>query len=362
VKSITDTNAVQGRLFGFDVQNHRVITPGGILLPGLGRAIDVETDQYGVSRAYVARAQGLFNGTISVVNVDPASGSALWHVDDGPLAPGIPYAIRVKAAGSTVKAYVTSVECTPGGGLQPTLCEGGGALGPQGGFGEGGMEEMMGPPMHCIDCEGGGSGPWRRIMLSKYDVTDPENIALECSQVLSWLTFPGDCNSSTIFANVGMAFSLDRTKLFVANPDQDRVDILDLATDPPNDPILVPVGDEPVDVAVVQTAGDFSQERAYVTNRLGQSVSVLSVATPMLVATIELTAQEPNPPVQPVAIAALADGTRLFVANNQHGTIKVVNIDTDSAFENTVVRTIGVGPAVKRLVLLTLPPLPPPPP
>ena len=76
---------------------------------------------------------------------------------------------------------------------------------------------------------------------------------------------------------------------------------------------------------------------------------------------INLTLLEPNLPVQPVAIAARADGKRLFVANNQHGTIKVVSVDTDFPItENRVVRTIGVGPAAKRLVLLTLPPVPPP--
>jgi YVTN family beta-propeller protein len=160
---------------------------------------------------------------------------------------------------------------------------------------------------------------------------------------------------------MGMALSLDKAKLFVANPDQDRVEVLDVATDTLDDSI--PVGDEPVDVAVVQTAGPFAQERAYVTNRLGQSVSVLSVAPPMWIRNIDLTLLEPNLPVQPAAIAARTDGKRLFIANNQHGTIKVVSIDTDRPLtENTVVKTIGVGPEAKRLVLLTLPPVPPPPP
>ena len=63
----------------------------------------------------------------------------------------------------------------------------------------------------------------------------------------------------------------------MANPDQDRVEVLDTATNL----LLLPisVGDEPVDVAVVRAGGDPTKERAYVVHRVDHTVRIRVTAT-----------------------------------------------------------------------------------
>jgi len=210
----------------------------------------------------------------------------------------------------------------------------------------------MGPI--CIECGGGGGSAWRRLMLSTFDVTDPENIIRECSQVLSWIPIPGTCNSSTVLTNMGMAFSLDKTKLLIANPDLDLVEVLDVETGTLGIPI--PVGDEPVDVVVVRTAGMNGEDRAYVADRLGKSIHIIRVADLSPLATvIDLSDEGAYPLRKPVALAARSDGRRLFVAESTNQTVGVFDIDSESPDPNSRITEMVTGGEATRLILLRLP-------
>ena len=335
---LLDTNVLESRLFGVDIQNHRLLHPSGVTLPGPGRALDVELDSTGQARAYVARKEGEFLGRLAVVNVDPGSVEPLWNLIDSPLLlPGVPAGILVYSFGTPgnpdVRAYVTSVECSPGGGLGPM---------------------QMGGPIHCIEC-GGGGGSWRKLHLAVVDVTDPNAMQVREAHEISSQSVPL-CNSSTILPNVGMAMTISEPRmLFVANPDQGRVEVLDTATDALLAPIALsgtmPV---PVDIAVVEQAGPFGIEAAYVVDSQNQNLRVIDVLTLQQVDIVPLV-DPAFPDPQPVAVAAMSDGTRLFTADSLSGGLSVINIKSDDEDFHKRIGTIAAGGDVRRIVLLALP-------
>jgi YVTN family beta-propeller protein len=70
---------------------------------------------------------------------------------------------------------------------------------------------------------------------------------------------------------------------------------------------------------------------AYISNTYSNSVSVISVATNQIVATIPVGSE-------PVGVAVSADGSRVYVANSSSNNISVIN-----ALTNLVIATINVG-------------------
>jgi hypothetical protein len=342
-------SGTQRRLFGFKAPEHVLLGtaahPAGIPVPDTSTALDLDEDALGKGTAYVAWKWQDSYGKLTLVNVDDPTNNGTWGVSTVGNLPyvGEPLRLRVHrfASPTRVLAYVTSFVC------------------------EGEGDGPLGPDFHCEedpDCGGGPPPPNRRIFLNVLDVTNPASMTTIASHKIAETT-PG-CSERSPIDTAGMAFSPDYSKLFIANPDMHRLDVYDTETN--LFVAQIAVGYEPVDVTVVRTAGPESEERAYVANRyvenqVGQSVSVVSVNTPTLILTIDLTQGELNLPVDPVAIATPGDGRHVFVANGTHGTIKVISIDTaDLIGQNTVVRTIAVGSPANRLTFLTIPPFVPP--
>jgi len=344
-----------GRLFAIDVQTHRLradLPNGGVPLAGSGRALDVARDTANIWRGYVARKLGEDSGTISVVNVDPSVnvvGDLLWSVKETSSLEldGIPLGLRTQKIGGTVRAYVTSVLCSnspypPGGGLGP--------LGPI-----------------CIEC--GGGLQYRHFFLSVVDATNPLAMTATSHALFSEAYgCSGSEGAAADLVNLGMDFSLDGDKLFVANPGEGLVEVV--YTNPATTPVgcvvnepcdFIDAGAWPTDVAVVMTAGESGEERLYVADRYDQFVSVYSVASLAWITSIDLKFVGPDEPdlalpVLPVAIAARSDGRRLFVACSDHRTVKVVNVDPGTPLiENKVVRSMTTAGPARRLVLLDVP-------
>jgi YVTN family beta-propeller protein len=343
---------IETRLFGFEVQTNRMIQtashPSGVPLPGPAFALDVAEDYAGEAMAYVAWTPASNFGRIAVVNVDDPTDEA-W----GGVAPeyvtlaGEPVSIEVHRLDDIqrVFAYVTGVVCD---GEEEEL-------GPLGGD-----AMVAGPPFWCIeDCEGGPPPPpppppplppSRQLYLSVVDVTDPTLMDKVAEYKISH-TEPG-CSLRPPLANMGLAFSADSRKLFVANPDADRVDVYDTTTN--QFLAQIPVGDEPVDVALVRPGGT-QAERAYVVGHGDGIVRIVDVASQSLLSAFIPLNLPGQPPLAPVAIAARSDGLRLFTADSTHRTVSVLDIDPLSDTRDTKLKEIPTGPEATRLALLRLP-------
>jgi hypothetical protein len=340
VSDVIEGGQTDFRIFGFDVQTQRLVSgmpQAGVDLPGSGRALDIALDQAGYWQAFVARRLGPDTGTLTVVNVDPAR-PPLWSQQDGAARfltlTGMPLGIRVRhIAGEGTFAFVTSVHCGEVLSLAPCPIEGC-------------------PP-----------DTRREMYLSVVDATDPAtSMTLEDEFLLS--SAVEYCTESDTLAsnqkNLGLEFNLDKDVLLVVNPDQDRVEVVYLQDAPAGcvdrRPFTsIPVGDHPVDVAVVNKGGDRNnaRERAYVVNRYANTLTEIDLGTtgfPVL-GTIELVPEWNN---YPVAVAARADGNRLFVATFAHQSITVVDIKPGSDWENTFVDDLGARDP-SRLVLLAMP-------
>ncbi|MEU2281550.1 IPT/TIG domain-containing protein [Streptomyces sp. NPDC013178] len=90
--------------------------------------------------------------------------------------------------------------------------------------------------------------------------------------------------------------------------------------------VTIPVGDSPLGVAVAPDGG-----RAYVANRMSNTVSVIDTATDTVTATIATGAG-------PSMVAFSPDGTRAYVTLNNDGTVGVIDTTT-----LTVTATVPVG-------------------
>jgi hypothetical protein len=346
-----DTLATDSRLFGVSVQDHRLIKRNGVVLPGTARAVGIEQDAAGVSQAYVARSEADAYGILTMVNVDPNSPER-WTINDGiEDYPGIPKRLLVhKDTSGTIMAYVTSVECRLNGAVNASS----GMMM----MDLDGEEPPLPPDPHCRtgpDCGGGGGGGFtgRRLWLMAIDVTDP---AAATTQTFQLSEVPDViCDSSTVFDNIGMAMSLNEDKLFIANPDANTVEVLDLGMYTLSS---IGVGQRPVDVAIVKAGGLETHHRAYVLNQLDHSVHIIDVTTGAYVTPfpIELAENPPDPSLRPIAIAARSDGRRLFTADGTHQSLTIVAIDPqDPLTENTRLGAIPVQGGPLRLELLAIP-------
>ena len=304
-----------------------------------------------MSQAYIARVPPGAAGVLATVNI--AASPELWSMTDVYATEGIPVDVLAhRFSASRVVAYVTSVGC-----LQDGFLLGGMAMGGMTAMGPGGPPPC--PISGCDDGGGGGGGgggafTGRRVWLTAIDVTDP---SVPAGQTVLLSETPSiTCDSFTAFDNIGMALTADGNKLFIANPAKDRVEVFDTNTNTLGMAISL-TGTMPMDVAVVQQAGALGVEVAYVVNRESQNISVIRVSTLQEIEIIELV--DPGPPVpniQPVAVAALSDGTKLFTADSLSGGVSVIIIDTqDEDNFHTKIATIPAGEDVRRVVLLAVP-------
>jgi YVTN family beta-propeller protein len=128
--------------------------------------------------------------------------------------------------------------------------------------------------------------------------------------------------------SAGMPSSLSAaaagSRAYVTNNVDNTVSVIDMATNTVT--ATIAVGSNPGEVAV---SADGSH--AYVTNYGGGTVSVIDTSTNTVTATITVGSE-------PVGVALSPDGSHAYVANNNSGTVSVIDTAT-----NTVTATITVG-------------------
>ena len=114
---------------------------------------------------------------------------------------------------------------------------------------------------------------------------------------------------------IGVAFTPDGTRAYVANSTASTLSVIDTATSAVTATIALPTGAQPSEVAVTPDG-----TRVYVTNFGGDSVSIVNTATQSVTATIAVGSR-----AEPGAVAISPDGRRIFVS--QGGTESVAVID-----------------------------------
>ncbi len=130
---------------------------------------------------------------------------------------------------------------------------------------------------------------------------------------------PGPTQSSPIIINNSDSF------VWVVNPDNNSVSILEVRADANRKVREVPVGKEPQSLAF-----NADNSKVYVANALDGTVSVISTATFTVVKTIPVG-------TEPWALAFTPNGTKLYVVNSYSKNVSVINPQTD-----TVVKTIEI--------------------
>ena len=124
-----------------------------------------------------------------------------------------------------------------------------------------------------------------------------------------------------------IALTGDNNYVWSVNPDADSVSVMDVSGDKNQKVAEVPVGDEPRCIAITP-----DNKKAYVTNALSGSVSVIDAATYKVLKTISVG-------TEPFGCALTFDGAKLYVANLFSNNVSVISTATD-----TVSKTIeGVG-------------------
>lgn len=135
-------------------------------------------------------------------------------------------------------------------------------------------------------------------------------------------TISGSTGDTNFYSNIVIA--PDGMRAYVANPNDDTIQVLDLASDTLSPPI--DVGDEPVSVAVSPDGS-----RAYVINRGDGTVSILDTGTDSVVDTVTVGSE-------PMAIATNTRKNRIYVVDFNDDTLSVLDITTD-----TVIDTVDTG-------------------
>ena len=124
-----------------------------------------------------------------------------------------------------------------------------------------------------------------------------------------------------------IALSADKNQLWVVNPDDDSVSVIDVSSANPADFHLlrnIRVGDEPQSVALDTISA--TTYNAYVANAAGSSVTIINAnSSGTFQATVE---KEVTTGAEPWNVVASPDGKRVFVANSGQDTITVIRTDT----------------------------------
>ncbi len=132
---------------------------------------------------------------------------------------------------------------------------------------------------------------------------------------------PGPTTSGPI------AVTPDDKFVWVVNPDNDSVSVIDVQNDANRKVAEIRVGDEPNNLAIHPNG-----QTVYVANTVSGTVSVINTASQRVVATL-LAGTEPY------GIALTPNGSKLYVANARSDDVTVIN-----TANNTLIRTItGVG-------------------
>ena len=127
----------------------------------------------------------------------------------------------------------------------------------------------------------------------------------------------------------------DSTLVFVVNQGSNSVSVISTTTD------THAVPDITVGAGPNYAFYDRTLKRVYVTNQAGNSLSIIdaSTGTPSLIATIPETGVCTG--TAPIAVTAIADGSRVYVANHDSNNVCVLNT-TNNTFSRSV--TVGTAP------------------
>jgi YVTN family beta-propeller protein len=123
-----------------------------------------------------------------------------------------------------------------------------------------------------------------------------------------------------------LALSKDDRYVWVVNPDNDSVSLLEVAGEANRKIAEVLVGEEPTCVAITSDG-----EKVYVTNRRSGTVSVIDASTYQVTKVIKVG-------TEPVGCALTPDGQKLFVANSGSDDVTVIRTRSD--------RVVGLIPKV----------------
>jgi YVTN family beta-propeller protein len=125
-----------------------------------------------------------------------------------------------------------------------------------------------------------------------------------------------------------IALTSDDRFVWVVNPDNNSVSVIEVRNDVNQRIAEIPVGQDPQTLAVT---GD--NKKVYVTNRRSGTVSVIDAASMQVVKTIDVG-------TEPFGCALTPEGRKLYVANHSSGDVSVINTHAD-----IVIKTIqDVGP------------------
>ena len=128
--------------------------------------------------------------------------------------------------------------------------------------------------------------------------------------------------------------SADGAFVYVANESAGTVTVIDTSKDetvPTLSPVMV--GNGPNFLKF-----DASRKRVYVTNQLGNSISIIQADQSLLPAGTFLSVTTVPVGLAPASVTALANNTKVYVANSGSNTVSVIDAAT-----NTVTKTIDVG-------------------
>jgi YVTN family beta-propeller protein len=135
---------------------------------------------------------------------------------------------------------------------------------------------------------------------------------------------PFPVSSSPVVLNNGDRF------LWVCNPDNDSVSVIDVGSDAAEKVKEIHVGREPQSVAL-----NADNSKAYVANAVDGTVSVIRTSTFDVVKTIRVGAE-------PWAVAFTPNGSKLYVANSSSNSVSVVDPSTDQVTKT--IENVGVCP------------------
>ena len=121
-----------------------------------------------------------------------------------------------------------------------------------------------------------------------------------------------------------IAITSNNRFVWSVNPDNNSVSVFNVANGVNQRVAEIPVGTEPWGVAITP-----DNTKAYVTNMVSGTVSVINALTLQVIKTIEVG-------TEPFGCALTPDGNRLYVANQSSNDVSVINTKSDQ-----VVRTIG---------------------
>jgi YVTN family beta-propeller protein len=154
--------------------------------------------------------------------------------------------------------------------------------------------------------------------------------------------FAGACNNDNNQApfteasnSSPIAITSDNRFVWVVNPDNDSVSVIDVGGDLNQKIKEIQVGDEPQCVTITP-----DDKTVYVTNMISGTVSVIDAKSQQVIATIHVG-------TEPFGCALTNDGKKLYVANFSSDDVSVINTST-----NQVVRTISnVGPKPRGIAI-----------